>query len=726
MTLVPMEPARPDRGGTPILVLPPDNAAGYVQEGMLRHPMPSHLRVAWVAIVPASREQMPRVVRRLVAEAGLELSGPEPTPRGQHARAKLERTVRGMQRSTMRTQIYFAWLPLGDDRGHALAWRHEVTDHPSRLAAREDISYRVAQVLFEGYPIWGPRQRPRRRMERDPVVGPGGRVPAPGGRMGELRDYSRAGTWPQVAELRYDGALPLGRYLNLPKLSHGWPQRGSPGSRLYLPESLETRSVLICAPPGAGKTHLMLEWARTAMLAGRSVLMVDVKGNVHGKLQERLGRLPPDRRPVFHRFATSSKIMSSGSVRLNFLAEIDYGSDEGLDQMEQLAQAIVPDRGYAGEASDNYRFRLRLCRALIGIACLSARYLRKPSRLVPGAARDHDMSDVLALAASEQELCLTICRILARESAIGERGGQPVTPTVDKWFADVAAVVPHATLQQAWDLVRAQEEEGARLPEVCPLRGQTHPQYGYALYTANLQSALDLFREDRALYRVLSGDKSLPGAGQRMRVADLFGAKPVMLLVESASANPQEQDTILSMLLALATSHLSARFGSESANRLLFLLDETRRIRGFQAERFVTFMREANAGAVLVYQNLQQIADDAAVPSEGAVHALLGSVGSLIFLQEVRGQDYRYLNELLGPGERSTWGRTTQRDHEGHTTSTWSPDAEQVPVLEQRALRQFPGYRGALVLLRGYASGAPFFTELNDPDADGAGGNGER
>jgi hypothetical protein len=583
--------------------------------------------------------------------------------------------------------------------------------HASKLASlRDEVSRPVAGKLRAAVTYWQQQNPPPPELPKDPVVGPGQTPPLEW--RGVRRDYSRAAEWEQISSLATGGVLPLGRYLRFPEHAQEWPLivDGAGGPELFLPEAAETRSAIICAPSGSGKTELMLRWARAAMMAGRSVLVLDVKGNVYDNLQRRLAEIPAENRPVVERFSTNATGPTSRGVRLNFLAEIEYGTEKGRTQIAELAQAIVPDTGFTGQDRIFYENRLKWCEAFIGITCLHSVYVDHDSRRHPRPAkRRHDMSDVRDLVRDEWRFCFTICEIKAHELHNEALGAPIATPHVADWFHDVAMMVSPTLLKSAWATSR-KTHPGWELQENCPLRGAQGKQTFEEIATT-LSTALRVFDPNNALYPSVSGEEVAPGMGDQLKMSDLFGAKPMALVIEAQGNNPSQQDTVLSMVLALVNTQLAERFtaGHGRPNALL-LLDETQRIRGFDGLRFVTFARQAGVGAVLVYQTLGQIAEDQRRP-------LFDGVGTVVFLREIRGEGYELLADMLGTGKRriKTAGFTQEI---GGLSKTEQFSMESVPLLESEALAPFPfGPYSALVLVRDHPSGLPFFTDMTDRDA---------
>jgi hypothetical protein len=673
------------------------------------HPMPGDADRAWVATVAVPFDGMPKLVRELIDDCGFDSAGREPSPHG-YATAEMRQHVQGVRPHTIAYHVSFKWRPDGRG-GSVLAWKSTVRQHASRLAAlRDEVNRPIARSLLTVAAHWQQQNPPAPELPHDPVVGPGQTPPLEW--RGVRRDYSRAAEWKQISSLASGGVLPLGRYLRFPENAQGWPLSigdadGAGGPELFLPKAAETRSAIICAPSGSGKTELMLRWAEAAMLAGRSVLVLDVKGNVYDNLQRRLAETPVEYRPVVHRFSTNANGMTNYGVRLNFLGEIEYGTDKGRTQIAELAQAIVPDTGYTGQDRIFYENRLKWCEAFIGITCLHSAYIDHDSRRHPSPAkRRHDMSDVRDLLRDQWLFCVTVCWIRAYEMHNRVVGAPIATPHVADWFHDVAMMVSPTLLNSAWTAVR-KTKPGWELQENCPLRGAQGKQTFEEIATT-LSTALRVFDPNNALHPSISGEEVAPGMGDQLKISDLFGAKPMALVIEAQGNNPSQQDTVLSMVLALVNTQLAERFtASDDRPNALLLLDETQRIRGFDGLRFVTFARQAGVGAVLVYQTLGQIAEDQRRP-------LFDAVGTVVFLREIRGEGYELVADMLGTGKRRVKTASVTQEI-GGLSNNEQFSMESVPLMESEALAPFPfGPYSAMILVRDHPSGLPFFTDMTD------------
>jgi hypothetical protein len=142
-------------------------------------------------------------------------------------------------------------------------WRGLSTSH--RLS--RDASVRAAAALDEAR-----RRRPARRG----VLVPGDPAPSPSlGR--DYLDY-RGIAGPRDLSTVAGGVLRAGRLLDL--------RNGGLLGEVRLPETVLNGHLLICGPPGSGKTHgLVIPWALEAAAAGIAVVLIDVKGDLADELR---------------------------------------------------------------------------------------------------------------------------------------------------------------------------------------------------------------------------------------------------------------------------------------------------------------------------------------------------------------------------------------------------------------------------------------------------------
>ena len=177
------------------------------------------------------------------------------------------------------------WEPAAGVPGAtAAAWF--VADHSQGSVRRSDAKSikQIGEVLQTALPPPEPPGPPD-DLPLDPVLAPGQWFE--GAYTGTLRDYSGCATPNEVLDLT-GGVLSLGSYAF-----------GKPGDCYYGPPlslgldrtqaPLEYKGVLVCASQNSGKTSLIVRWAEEANQAGYNVFLIDVKGNLRGKLDGRLG-----------------------------------------------------------------------------------------------------------------------------------------------------------------------------------------------------------------------------------------------------------------------------------------------------------------------------------------------------------------------------------------------------------------------------------------------------
>jgi hypothetical protein len=591
-------------------------------------------------------------------------------------------------------RLSLRWRAVDEHHTH-LQWRVEI--RKGLLAGRLDhfSGQELARQLPDTVQVWW-----RKRLgslQRDLVLGPGGKLA--GVFAGSLYDYSGCAPLPKLADLQ-TGSLPLGRYVSLPAVSEGWPPPASLGPMLYLPQGMEHKGTLVCAPPGAGKTEFVLRWAQAAIAHGYCVLVVDVKGNMYAKLQARLGEARAAR--ALYRFSTHPDVTDCD--RINFLADLDIATDEGRQGIERLAHALVPREGFEeGEQSIYYANRLSWVTGFIGLVKLHEEYCPDPKR-------DHDMSDVYDIAANRAKLYRMLDEIEVAEERRRAKGLPVVDPGLDYWFEKLVLLVgPDELIQHR---ANSADPIVQRLP---PRYGERGPRETYRGLTQNLlTNALTSFDRYRTgIYPKISGE-SRPGE-RHFRLADLAGPDPVALVLEVPAASVGDADTMLSVAIAWLESLVVERFYQARGKRLqpvLLLLDETRRIRGFDAERYIAFAREAQAGVVIVYQDLDQVAEEEG--GQRKINSLLRVTGTQIYLHSVSGNTYEYLMHQLGKVWRTRYEETQTPSATGISRSTRTVQ-EQVSYFDALALRRLPGGAyPALVYLRDHPSGTPFLVDMHN------------
>lgn len=491
--------------------------------------------------------------------------------------------------------------------------------------------------------------------------GPGAQVLGPGQELtgpfaGRLRDYSGCATREEVADLR-GGTLPLGR----------WRCGDELGEGLTLADSAEGQGVLVCAPQNSGKTALLCRWAEAARRGGVNTLVVDVKGNLRAKL----------RGPSLH-FTTDPGVACD---RLNFLRGIDLSRGhplpdgsvrtdprEGL-KIRQLVAALLPDDGCQGEEAFYHQNQVRWLTALVHVLKLREAYFPEA---FPG--RGADLSDLYDLVAWSDNVHNFLADLQAAEDYRRAHGGLRVQPGARYWFNELVVLLDP-------------QRGGRRTPE--------HP---YETLTLAMQNALRPFSEFGSLYRKIRDVPTFPEDERHVNfdLSALDGREPCTIVLAAREQDVGDAETVLALVMRRLQQLLFERFAGDPAHRrILLLLDETRRIRGFKPAEYVSYAREARAGCVLVYQSLDQIGE------ESEVLELLENVGTQVYLKSVTGRSCEHLLRVLPRRWRPTYTLSSTRGSAGATEAVQTGH-EEVDYFTRQDLFALPaGPWPGLVWLRG-------------------------
>jgi TraM recognition site of TraD and TraG len=518
-----------------------------------------------------------------------------------------------------------------------------------------------------------------RRDDRDtpphnPVIGPG--EPFDGRFSGNLRDYSPCATPDDIQDL-LDGVLPLGR------LAFGRARdRVAYGPPLFLSTyrtgaPIEHNGILLCAPQKSGKTSLIVRMAEAANRAGYGTFLIDVKGNLRAKLDGKLAG------KIFH-FSTDPKVAACD--RINFLAGLDPTTPEGTERIQGLVAAILPaeaQRPRGDEEDFHFRNKSVWLTALIHLVKLLEFYRPDLFHEADGTPRSADLGDLYRYAVDEEEL-------VALLHALGEierdrRGrGLPVPPCgADHWSREIANLI-----------------HPDRMPG-----GQRDRHLGYRAYSQGLVSALEPFSEHGTLCRKVR-DR---GEGELFSLEDLGrGDGPVTIILSAREQDLERAETVLAMAVRQLQHYLFERVNQDGVRPVLLLLDETRRIRSFEANRYITFAREAKAGCVVVYQSLDQIGD------ERAISEILENVGAQIYLGGLSGNTAKYFMASLPRRHRANVSVQTSYGPEG-SRRTESVVNELVEYLTTNELYELPaGEWPALVYINDQPRRRPILVDMGE------------
>lgn len=659
------------------------------------HPMAEAMHTARLAIVPLPAGELPRLLQLVCAEAGFEIENISPSSLVGRRGQRHELGFGGDNEKRVRCR----WRTWPDNPAATLlAWQIDTTKGVMRGFDANETDF-FSQNVAGGLQHFL-ASRSKTGTSHNPVIPPGGE--ARGAWTGTLFDYGGCAhveellAYPQCNLL--SGVLPLGRWaFGMPdnKVRPGWPAVQH-GPQMFLPrdsegQPMEYKGVLVCAPPGAGKTELVLNWAVAALLGGYSTLIVDVKGNLRAELTRRL-QAAGVRLPRMYVFSTDPDDHSSD--RINFLADIDIATPAGRKQCRQLATAILPSKGLQeGEQRIFYENRLSWLEALILLVKLHEKYL-------PYRQREHDLSDLFLVSSDEATLLEWIAEIDRVEAWRRAQGRPSEPPGLDFVFNALA------DLLEARQFPRAGTSRGPRL-------GQRDPRYTFRSLTRNLLTPLEPFSFGGTLYPRIAG-RRLDGTaqpGREFRLSELIGDEQAAIVLTVPRQDPQDADAVLSMVIARLTLLLYRRFTLRKPRPILLLLDETRRINAFDANEYVSFAREAKAGVVLVYQHLAQIAEE--VGGERKVDLLLQNVGTHMYLKSLVGATHDHFMKLLPKRGRRNFTRQETFDRKG-VSDTTSVGIEQVDYLDRAAAFELPAGRyPAIVYLRDHLCGKPFLVDMD-------------
>jgi hypothetical protein len=578
----------------------------------------------------------------------------------------------------------------------------------------------------------------------DPIIGPGERLQGPF--AGNLRDYSVFATLEDTQDLR-EGTLPLGRYcFRPPHLKNEeddtplFLSRDETGTR-------DRRGVLICAPQNSGKTTLLANWAKAANQGGYSLFLIDVKGNLH----HRLGTLKGD---VF-RFTTDPS--DETGDRINLLQDLDPFTAVGSERIRDLATALLPrESAVNGGKEDQFLYRnwVTWLTAMFHLVKLREAYCPEHYLEDSGERREADLSDVYAIAVDEKVL-FDYINVLRNAEAIRKSNGEPLAhcgvdywvleslhlldpqksppsfllekaslddhseslssevktslvPIVNTFFSteelfrgELEEVLPEAGRSEAIDLLLAlarQEGDGAK-----------EPQHSYRDYTQGIVTALQPFNRGGTLYaRVRS-----KGEGNLFSLSALDRADTQTTIILTAREQDQEKaSTVLAVAIKRIMHLMLDRVSRANKTRsILLLLDETRRIRDFEANRYITFAREAEAGCVVVYQSLDQIGNDRKISE------ILENVGTQIYLGSLVGNTAQHFLKLFPKRYRTMVHEQFSYSMDGRNR-TLIVGRELVDFMSTNELYDLPsGRRPALVYINDLPRRKPILVDMYDEEA---------
>jgi hypothetical protein len=493
---------------------------------------------------------------------------------------------------------------------------------------------------------------------------------------GQLLDYSGCATPDDVVDLTA-GTLPLGRY------AFGMP----PGPVDYGPNlflgadssgaDMAYKGALVCAPQNSGKTRLILRWCLAANKAGMSTLIIDVKGNIMQALEGQLqGR-------VYHVTTNPSDMECDG---INLLSGMGQNTPEGRQRIRQLVDAILPKEGWeAGQQAYFHQNHVNWLTGLIQLVFLYAHYY--PEHFPNG---EPDLSMVYDIAANEDQLYRMIDLILGAE----RKAVEIEEPDLPYWLAEIALLIDRAH------------------------GGQRTGEYSYRMLTQSITNALRPFSRFGTLYwKTASGRAGRPNPYPDRRFFTLETlndpAEPVTIILAAREQDIDDAATFASMVVKRLQHLLFDRMSDPSLSRpVLLLLDETRRIRSFVPDEYITFARQARAGCVIVYQSLEQIGE------ERKIKIILENVGTQIYLSSLTGQTAAHFISMLPKRRRPVFSSSLSSSLSGEVSSATQVGFELIEYLSALELYRLPaGNWPAIVYLNTQPRRDPILVDMDEGGA---------
>ncbi len=504
-------------------------------------------------------------------------------------------------------------------------------------------------------------------VRHDVVLGPGESLKC--AFDGQLLDYSGCAADSDIRDLvksKGDGkVLPLGVYAFDPDPSLVAPER-----LLYLStfgkKPMEYNGTLIVAPQNSGKTQLIIRWAVAASNAGYNIFLVDVKGNMLPELRKAGLRGP------VHYLSTSpdadDEIDGEKLAQFNIMDELDPTTILGRTEIRLLCEALLPSFG--GDDARFWPIRVRWLRALI---CL-----QKLVDLHYGTVSD--LSDIYDLATTESALYELIFRIRAAEEFQKSENPNVILPVPLSgfWVNQLSTVIA---------------KDHPAIPG-----GARQPEYTYPTLLIDVASALEPFYRYGALYPRTRGKGDF-------QLQDLGGKDQTTVILAAREHDGEDAQALSALVLKRLEQILKRRFSEPEPDRkILLLLDETRRIKGFSPGKYITFARAAKAGCVLAYQSIDQI------ESDKEVDEVMSNAGTQIFLQSVTGDTANRLLKLLPERNQPEFTRGLS----GFTKSQQIKQ-EKVPCIGKTELYKLPAGRyPALVFIKDHGLGKPILVDMWD------------
>ena len=396
-------------------------------------------------------------------------------------------------------------------------------------------------------------------------------------------------------------------------------------------------------------------------------------------------------------YTFSTDPLDDASDRINFLDGPTGLNAVDTDRIRQLATALLPSRGFVEKGGvDEYHYRNQVVWLTAFIHILKLAQYYEPDWFVDyeGKRRNVDLADLYNLLRDENLLLDYFKKLLVKEKAKADDDERQKAADLgplrglDFWFSEIAIMLD---------------------PDKFNI-GQRMVKDTYGSYTIALTTALQPFAPKGTMHKRTSAAE--PGPGRMFDIETVLSepGKPVTVIIAARQQDLQTAEAVLALLIKRMQWFLFSRMTQPDAGDrpILMLLDETRRIRDFDAAEFITFAREAKAGCVIVYQSLDQIG------LREKIVEVLENIGTQIYLGSLIGNTARYFIDMLPKRTRPVVSRQTVRSLNTEMSNT-TIGHEQVDYLSTADLYRLPGGRyPALIHVNDMPRGKPFFVDMTE------------
>jgi hypothetical protein len=434
--------------------------------------------------------------------------------------------------------------------------------------------------------------------------------------------------------------------------------------------------VLVCAAPGTGKTHLLVQWAKEARAQGYSIFIIDVKGTLLTAYPE----LDLGDDSLFH-FTTEP---GAAKDRINFLGDLLWSpppsgeknymvtkrnyAEQRQARIDDIITALLPK---PDEKSEDYKFfelRKKWLSAFIELLMLEAYYF--PENY---AHRRPDLIDLYQVVTNEMRFhALAKDLVLKHRATTTPAPDAPLDPP-DHWLVELQA------------LILTDDPVLTKFAQ-----GRASDPFGV------LTSILSNFL--RPFARQLAGSvRDVGGAGRLFQLEDVFAPSdhPKTVIFAARVQDTGPATALLGMAVRRIEKLVDARMNQTEKSKLVLLFDEAARIPGLDPNHWVAFRREAGAAFVFAYQRLT----DTGKP-EAAVDLLAG-IGAQVYLGGLEANTAELFRKAMRRRRRiKPTPPTHSHSSQGGQTSSQAKE-EEVALLETTELSPLPGGdRPGLVVIR--------------------------